>query len=64
MTEDRLKFIERYCIPTRHSKYYNYYVEILKEVRRARRSEKVCRAAAQIYKARLEPVKLVMRKSA
>ena len=64
MTEDRLRFIENYLIPTKNSDRHNLIVEMVKEIKRARRSEKICRAAAQIYKARLHPVKLVKRKAA
>jgi len=45
MTDERLKEIEKILM------------ELFNEVRRARQSEKICRAAAMIYKGR-EPVKL------
>ena len=45
MTDERLKEIEKILM------------ELLNEVKRARQSEKICRAAAMIYKGR-EPVKL------
>jgi len=45
MTDERLKEIEKLIM------------ELLNEVKRARQSEKICRAAAMIYKGR-EPVKL------
>ena len=64
MTEDRLEYLENVFLPNYCSQYRVYFDEILQEVKRARRSEKICRAAAQIYKARLQPVKLVMRKTA
>ncbi len=64
MTEDRLRFIERCCLPTKNSHYQWLVFELLKEVKRARQSERIARAAAQIYRKRLEPIKLVKREAA
>jgi len=46
MTDDRLKEIEKILM------------ELLNEVKRARQSEKICRAAAMIYQKQSEPVML------
>lgn len=64
MTEDRLEYLEKYFLPNYCSQYKKYFDEILKEVKRARQSERIAKAAAQIYRKRLEPVKLIKRKAA
>ena len=64
MTEDRLRFISNYLIPTKNSDRHNLIVELVKEIKRARQSERIAKAAAQIYRKRLEPVKLIKRKAA
>lgn len=62
MTEERLRFIETCCFPSQHSAYRKYFNELLKEVKRARQSERIARAAAQIYKQDIQYLR--MRKSA
>ncbi len=56
MTDDRIRHIELYGLPP-DGYLRRYMKELIREVRRARQSEKICRAAAMIYKQR-EPVKL------
>lgn len=56
MTDERIRYIELHCLPD--DNYIRRYMkELLKEVRRARQSERICRAAAMIYKQK-EPVRL------
>ena len=58
MTDERLQFIARCCVPHDSSPYHRYMKELIREVKRARQSEKICRAAASYYKHRYEPVLL------
>jgi hypothetical protein len=50
MTDDRLEFIEHFCIPRRGSDKRSLIIELVRECKRARRSEKICRSASMIYK--------------
>jgi len=56
MTDDRLNFIEQYCIPNGNRYFRRLMLELINEVRRARQSERICRSAAMIYQKQSEPV--------
>lgn len=64
MTEERLEHLEKYFLPNYCSRYRVFFDELLREVKRARQSERIAKAAAQIYRKRLEPIKLIKRKAA
>jgi len=56
MTDERIRYLELHCLPT--DIYFRRYMkELIKECKRARQSERICRASAMIYKQK-EPVKL------
>ena len=57
MTEERLNLIERYFMQNSDRYFRSMMRELFREIKRSRQSERICRAAAMIYKGR-EPVKL------